>query len=226
MRLVPIALIVAAFGSSHPAASGSIAETRKARERPALPAGATASRARAPVQPQTRLSSTAAVRYIPFADAVPILASLPKTLLPADLAEEQREADETSWAQWVSRRDADIRARLLRGDEDSIVNLLLFGTTFTTERRATAVDLATLAGPDSLPGGIARRIDDIVEAVMAPGADERMMFARTVLERRNVRPGSPGGRAQFRAALADLTRRMAREWSSIDWWICDPAPTA
>ena len=41
MRLVPIALIVAAFGSSHPAASGSIAETRKARERPALPAGAT-----------------------------------------------------------------------------------------------------------------------------------------------------------------------------------------
>ena len=36
----------------------------------------------------------------------------------------------------VSRRDLEIRARLQRGDEDSIVNFLLFGTTFTRLPRA------------------------------------------------------------------------------------------
>jgi hypothetical protein len=35
----------------------------------------------------------------------------------------------------VKRQDAEIRGRLAQGAEDSVVNLLLFGMRFTTQRR-------------------------------------------------------------------------------------------
>ena len=35
------------------------------------------------------------------------------------------------WPAWVAKRDAEIRARLARGDEDSLVYLWLYGTSFT-----------------------------------------------------------------------------------------------
>jgi hypothetical protein len=37
----------------------------------------------------------------------------------------------------VSRRDTEIRARLAEGDEDSVINFLLFGVSFTTQPRIT-----------------------------------------------------------------------------------------
>src|SRR4029453_14635319 len=63
---------------------------------------------------------------IPYADARPILERLRSSLPPEPAAKTTAEL-ESAWPEWVSRRDADIRARVERGDEDSIINLLLFG---------------------------------------------------------------------------------------------------
>src|SRR3954469_13987049 len=66
-----------------------------------------------------------------FADARPVIDTLREALLPQELRGKPAAERERVWAAWVTRHDREIRARLDRGDEDSIVNLLLFGTTFT-----------------------------------------------------------------------------------------------
>ncbi len=80
-------------------------------------------------------SGGAVTTNMPFADAKPILEALHDSL-PAELKDRSPADLETVWSGWVSRRDEQIRARLERGDEDSLVNFLLFGTTFTKQPRA------------------------------------------------------------------------------------------
>ena len=43
---------------------------------------------------------------------------------------------EKAWPDWIERHDREIRARLAQGDEDTIVNWMLFGTSFTSRPRA------------------------------------------------------------------------------------------
>ncbi len=40
-------------------------------------------------------------------------------------------SDVAKWLKWETARDQEIRSRLKRGEADSIVNLVLFGTSFT-----------------------------------------------------------------------------------------------
>src|SRR5262249_16834160 len=71
-----------------------------------------------------------AVTNIPYAEAKAILESLREDLLPAELRAKTSSERESAWADWVSRRDAQIRGRLARADEDSILNFLFFGSSF------------------------------------------------------------------------------------------------
>src|SRR5882672_4067291 len=75
---------------------------------------------------------TAAIRstFIPYEDAKPILEALAE-ILPADLRDIPAENRENAWNTWVQKRDREIRERLGQGDADSVVNFLLFGTSFT-----------------------------------------------------------------------------------------------
>jgi hypothetical protein len=57
--------------------------------------------------------------------------------LPAEL----RNVDEAQWTAWSRRQDQAIRARLQQGDLDSMVNLLLFGTSFTKRPRIRVEDI-------------------------------------------------------------------------------------
>src|SRR5262245_3209580 len=65
--------------------------------------------------------------YTPYSEARPILESLRKDLAPQEL---NASPDvESTWPGWIARRNAAIRARVMAGDDESVVNLLLFGTT-------------------------------------------------------------------------------------------------
>jgi hypothetical protein len=88
---------------------------------------------------------TSITTNIPFVDARPILDALHDGL-PADLRSRTLKELEPVWPAWVRRRDAAIRARLEQGDEDSVYNMLLFGTTFTREPRELN-DSARIGGP-------------------------------------------------------------------------------
>jgi hypothetical protein len=149
---------------------------------------------------------------IQYLDARPILETLRKDLLPAELRALTPDERERAWPGWVSRHDATIRARLERGDEESAVNFLLFGTTFTKVARATERDLAQLAaGPGGTPGAIVRRIDDFIAGIESPGPNERLQFARQIVERKGIDPTTAAGRDEIRRYFNESLMRFSTE---------------
>src|SRR3954447_25524046 len=117
------------------------------RSDPAAPAAA----ATTPAAPRTA--------YIAYRDARPVLEAFHGSL-PADLAGKSPQQIEDAWPAWTARHDAAIRARLAQGDEDSVVNFWLYGTSFTRRPRATAQQLARMRRPD-IEDLLVGRLDDM-----------------------------------------------------------------
>ena len=153
---------------------------------------------------------TTARALIPYPEAKPILERLAASL-PAELAGRPSAELESGWVDWVSRRNLEIRARLERGDEDSVVNLLLFGTTFTKLPR-TPNDSARIGGAGRAAEIVRGRTADLVAGIAAPGGNERLMFVRELVQqRRGIDPSTPSGREQARIYFTDLLTRVAAE---------------
>ena len=71
---------------------------------------------------------------VSFATAKPVLEALANEL-PSEL----RKPSEAKWKAWSQHEDNVVRARLEQGVLDSMVNLLLFGTSFTAQPRVVAM---------------------------------------------------------------------------------------
>lgn len=152
------------------------------------------------------------VQNISYGDAKPVLEALRTDLLPEELRSKAPAELESAWPGWVASRDRAIRARLERGDEDSIVNFLLFGTTFTKVPRPTALDLAGLAErPSTLPSLFSDRIEDLIDGISSPGANERLQFARLVVERNGIDPETAAGNDELRRYLTEGLLRVPTE---------------
>jgi SAM-dependent methyltransferase len=148
---------------------------------------------------------------IPFADGRPILDLLQPQLWPMALRGNTPAALESFWPNWVTREDATIRARVQAGDEDSIINFLLFGTSFTKQPRATETQLAGIVvrqretgATTFLPSPLLKgRIDDFMVGVTSPGGNERLQFAREVIARLGMDLSTEAGRTRLRRYLED-----------------------
>jgi hypothetical protein len=103
-------------------------------------------------------------------DALPLIA-LHRGQLPAPLASQASEALAAAWPAWVTEHNREIHTRLAQGDEESIVNLWLFGTSFTNRPRATAKDVAALGSRERAEDLLIDRLDDLVSAIAAPAAN-------------------------------------------------------
>src|SRR5712671_4298714 len=112
-----------------------------------------------------------------YTDVQQVLASL-ADILPSELKSSVTSSQQTAWQDWVLDHDGDIRRRLLRGDEDTIVNWLLFGTSFTQQPRSLFEVSATSDGMLRL---ISRRTRDLISALRSPDSSERSVFARRLL---------------------------------------------
>jgi CheR methyltransferase, SAM binding domain len=129
---------------------------------------------------------------------------------------------ERAWPDWIARHDRDVRARLERGDEDTIVNWMLFGTSFTSRPRAVLGAVASDATTDQelvlrrTIELISGRIDDLLKALAAPGTDERRLFARFVLARQGLRVATAADRDAAREYLRAAVVRVAGEQEQID----------
>lgn len=154
-----------------------------------------------------------ATRPLSYVEARPIVERVAPGLA-AVLAARPDAERETAWRTWLSERDAAIRARLERGEEDSLVNLLRYGTSFTA--------LPRVSNGGATPGDAARiiagRMDDLFAAAAAPDGDERLALVRQLFARRGIDPATDTGRDRARAYLlalmmraADETRAYARE---------------
>jgi SAM-dependent methyltransferase len=149
---------------------------------------------------------------IPFADARVVLDAR-RADLPAELVGKSGADVEAAWPAWTARHDAAIRARLAQGDEDSIVNLWLYGTTFTSAPRATDQGIASLATRDAAEELLLRRLDDLVDGLASPGTNERLQFAREVLVRHGIDPASDAGKEQARIYLVQARERANAEYA-------------
>jgi hypothetical protein len=152
-------------------------------------------------------SSTAAARAARFAEVAPVLARL-ADILPAALKNSSGASGEQAWDTWIAQHDREIRQRLVRGDADTVVNWLLFGTTFTAQPRAVPAALPA----DLLAALVGARAHDLVIALMTPGSDERRAFARQTLEAHGVRFTTPEQRTEAERYLSAEVDRVLSEW--------------
>ena len=131
----------------------------------------------------------ASKEFTSLANAIPVLDAQRENLPP-----ELRHPDEVRWRQWAARQDKDIRERLRQGDLDSMVNLLLFGTSFTARPRIRVESLT-----EASKAGILRaRVDDLVAGVRNPKSNERLLFLRRLLRDQGIdAAGDPQAAGKF-----------------------------
>ncbi len=133
-----------------------------------------------------------------YRDARPLL-QLVDEILPPELKGKTADTQAAVWPKWLSSLNGHIQARLKRGDEDTLVNFLLFGTTFTKRPRLSVEDLTYVtknvksgsasafsmlkAETQELING---RVDDLVRALSIPVRDERLLLFRSLLPEKDL----------------------------------------
>ncbi len=122
--------------------------------------------------------------FTPYASAKPILDDQRSNLPP-----ELQNADPARWAAWIQKEDKAIRARLQQGDLDSMVNLLLLGTSFTKQPRIRVENITEA----SKSGVLRARVDDLVAGIGNPAGNERLVFLSGLLQGRGIEPGANTG---------------------------------
>jgi SAM-dependent methyltransferase len=135
------------------------------------------------------LSLLAADRaFTPYTVVKPILEA-ERDQLPAGL----KNSDASKWNSWAQREDKAIRARLQQGDLDSMVNLLLFGTSFTKQPRIRVADIT-----EAMKSGTLRaRVDDLIAGLGSADGNERLIFLRGLLHGKGIDPDMPGETGVF-----------------------------
>ena len=125
-------------------------------------------------------------RYLSHAQASPVFTAL-EVPLPASL----------DWPRWIAAADAATRARVAEGDEAAIVNLLFFGTSFTSQPRVTSRQI----NQTDIQKAVNGRLADFERALARTDTNERLQFARRLLN------GGP----PVRARLLSMIERAVKE---------------
>jgi len=155
-------------------------------------------------------------RFLTYEEARPLLELLDE-ILPAELKGKSAGAQAAVWPAWVEAQDAAVRARLRRGDEDTLVNFLLFGVSFTKQPRVTARELSArrqAQTQETFDKLINARIDDLIRGLASPDANERLLFVRKLLVEQGQRLGDPAGRTKLREYILANLQRALREQES------------
>jgi SAM-dependent methyltransferase len=128
-----------------------------------------------------------------------------------------------AWMRWAEQRDRDIRARLVQGDVDSLVNLMLFGTSFTARPRITLAALTEFARKVSAaqaagsPEAVAfaqalqDRAMDLINAMAQPSDNERVIYARRLIESQGIDIKTAAGREAAKSYLIKNLSRVVGE---------------
>ncbi len=131
-------------------------------------------------------------RFLSFPDAKEVLAAFGRT------------EDGPGWDAWVREQDREVRARIERGVEDSISNLILYGASFTRLPRLESPEAAANSAGELVEASRAR-VRAAAAALARPVKDERLRFARDFLLAHKVSP------ERFESVLAANLTRFAIE---------------
>jgi hypothetical protein len=145
--------------------------------------------------------------FVSYAGVKPIL-DAQRDAVPAEL----RHADEAQWLAWARDRDSKIRARLAQGDLDSMVNLLLYGTSFTRQPRISMEGEGIAQA--SKTGILRARVDDLVAGLRSPGANERLLFLQSFLKMQGIDATADPRRAGV--FVLNNLQRVVKERMALD----------
>ena len=127
-----------------------------------------------------RSSSEQAVRFLRFEEAAETL----KLFADAGLSTIDVQ-DSAGWNEWVRKRDADVRARVDQGVEDSISNLILYGASFTNlPRLENAESAASETGELTVAARV--RVHALAVALPNGARNERLRFVSEFLARKGI----------------------------------------
>jgi len=94
-------------------------------------------------------------------------------------------ADSAVWDRWIRGQDAQVRARIDQGVEDSISNLILYGTSYTNLPRMESAESAVAEGGKVSEAAHAR-VHALVAAMGAATPNERIRIVRDFLKRKGI----------------------------------------
>src|SRR5688500_9956764 len=117
--------------------------------------------------------AAARARFVRLEEVQSLLADA----LPAAIRDGTPAARERAFEDWLRIRERQIRARVLRADEDALVPLLLFGTSFTKAPRLTTAFFVGRQGSPpaeserAFAAAFAQRTDDLLAALASAAAE-------------------------------------------------------
>jgi hypothetical protein len=153
--------------------------------------------------------SSGGAQFLTLREAAPVVHAMEGNLPPALTASLPLSAD--TWTNWVHDEDAAIRARLDRGQEDTLTNLLRFGVTFTKEYRIDDAYLLKF-GQSSLVNAFAEnRANDLIHAMATGTTNEGIEQMRVFLEKRGYSFRTPADRKKVKLYLLANLARMRDE---------------
>jgi len=158
------------------------------------------------ILPDVASAQSLAVEFISFDAAKPVLEGFADNL-PQELKTSGAQLDAQKWSAWVNASDGKIRRRLIRGEEDTLTNLLRFGVTFTKEYRIEDEYLVRY-GQSSLVDSFANtRANDLIRALAAPHPAPGIAEMRDFLLAQGYSFKTPADRAKVKTYLrANLAR--------------------
>jgi hypothetical protein len=120
---------------------------------------------------QSTRPSASAGRFVDYSEVESLLRSGAFPLPPGLTA--------AAWPRWVRDRDAAIRARVQKGEEDTLANFVLFGVSFTNQKRLTP----DITNPNETDRLIRARVQSFVDALSRPGNNERLALLGSLIKR-------------------------------------------
>ena len=146
--------------------------------------------------------------FTPYTTVKPILDEY-RGQLPAEL----KNADQAAWVAWAGQHDKATRARLQQGDLDSMVNLLLYGTSFTHQPRISMEGAGITEA--SRAGVLRARVDDLVSGVRSPGDNERLIFLQQLFRSKGLDPEASDGPRQTGVFILQNLQRVIQERKTL-----------
>jgi hypothetical protein len=144
------------------------------------------------------------IEFLSFDRVEPLLANNRWTLPPGLTG--NTASVRASWPGWLQSHDLEIRSRLLRGEEDTLANFVLFGVSFTGRPRVTPA----AAGSETSAGLIAGRVQDFLTALATPNTD-RLNLLKNLLTRTGYGTGGEAERERLRRYVTDQISRTLTE---------------
>lgn len=120
------------------------------------------------------------VRYLRYADVAETLGLFAGSELP-----EGDIASPGAWDRWIRKRDSQVRARIERGEEDSISNLILYGTSYTNLVRLDSPESAVTEN-GKIAEAARARVQALVAALGAPTTNERLQIIQDFLKHKGI----------------------------------------